>query len=257
VTTPAAAAPAPGGGSPRPGAVWTIVVAGGSGSRFGGEVPKQYRQLGDGRVLDHSLAAARAAGDGVVLVVGAGFADRPEPLADVVVVGGATRSDSVRAGLAALPDDGTVEVVLVHDGARPLASSALFERVVAAVRAGADGAVPAVPVSDTIKRIAGGVVVETPAREALVAVQTPQGFRFEALRSAHAGGGEATDDAALVEAAGGRVVVVPGEPANRKVTTPHDLATMAAAAGAGGAGGAAAGPDVPAAERVDRTAGTA
>jgi 2-C-methyl-D-erythritol 4-phosphate cytidylyltransferase len=216
----------------RSGAVWTIVVAGGSGSRFGGEIPKQYLRLGEGRVLDHSLAAARTVSDGVVLVVGASYRDRPEPLADVVVVGGATRSASVRAGLDAVPGDGRVEVVLVHDGARPLASPELFARVVAAVRAGADGAVPGVPVTDTVKVVdADRVVVDTPARDRLIAVQTPQGFRAEVLRAAHARGGDATDDAALVEAAGGRVVVVPGEPANRKVTTAHDLATMAAGLG--------------------------
>jgi 2-C-methyl-D-erythritol 4-phosphate cytidylyltransferase len=206
--------------------VWTIIVAGGSGSRFGGGVPKQYLRLGGARVLDHSLAAARTVSDGVVLVVGESFRDRPEPRADVVVTGGATRSASVRAGLAAVPDDGTVEVILVHDGARPLASPDLFARVVAAVRAGADGVVPAVPVTDTIKRVADHVVVETPGRDTLVAVQTPQGFRAAALRAAHAAGGDATDDAALVEAIGGRVVVVPGEATNRKVTTPHDLVTM-------------------------------
>jgi 2-C-methyl-D-erythritol 4-phosphate cytidylyltransferase len=213
------------------GTVWTVVVAGGSGSRFGGEVPKQYLKLGGGRVLDLALAAARAASDGVVLVVGESYRDDPEPLADAVVVGGGTRSASVRAGLAAVPDDGTVAVVLVHDGARPLASPALFERVVAAVRAGADGAVPGVAVADTVKRVADGVVVETPARSALVAVQTPQGFRPRVLRAAYAAGREGTDDAAVVEAAGGRVVVVAGEAANRKVTTPHDLAVMAAALG--------------------------
>jgi 2-C-methyl-D-erythritol 4-phosphate cytidylyltransferase len=208
--------------------VWTIVVAGGSGSRFGGEVPKQYRRLGEGRVLDHALAAARSVSAGVVLVVGESFRNEPEPGADRVVVGGATRSASVRAGLAAVPDDGTVTVVLVHDGARPLASPALFARVVAAVRAGADAVVPGIAVADTIKRVdPDGVVVETPPRQSLVAVQTPQGFRVDALRAAHAGGGDATDDAALVEAIGGRVVVVPGDPSNRKVTTAHDLVTAA------------------------------
>jgi 2-C-methyl-D-erythritol 4-phosphate cytidylyltransferase len=191
-------------------------------------VPKQYRHLGEARVLDHSLAAARSVSAGIVLVVGESFRDQREPLADRVVTGGRTRSDSVRAGLAAVPDDGTVDVILVHDGARPLASPDLFARVVEAVRDGADGVVPGVPVTDTIKRIEGDVVVETPARASLVAVQTPQGFRAGPLRAAHAGGGDATDDAALIEAAGGTVVVVPGETANRKVTTRHDLVTMAA-----------------------------
>ena len=205
------------------GPVWAVVVAAGGGQRFGG--PKQYERLGHQRVLDWSLGAARGAADGVVLVVSAGRESDPEPAADVVVPGGATRSESVRAGLAAVPAD--AGFVVVHDAARPAASAALFEAVVAAVRSGADGALPGVPVVDTIKRVREGVVLDTPARDELVAVQTPQEFRADALRAAHAGGGEATDDAALVEAAGGRVVVVPGEPDNLKLTTAADLARLA------------------------------
>jgi 2-C-methyl-D-erythritol 4-phosphate cytidylyltransferase len=128
----------------------------------------------------------------------------------------------VRAGLAAVPAGATV--IVVHDAARPLADRDLFERVIAAVRAGADGAVPGLPVPDTIKRVGpSGDVIETLDRPALRAVQTPQAFAADVLRRAHAGGGEATDDAALVEAAGGRVVVVDGDPANLKVTGPDDL----------------------------------
>ena len=207
------------------GPVWAVVVAAGTGERFGG--PKQYEALAGKRVLDWSLAAARAASDGVVLVVAPGREADPEPAADVVVAGGDTRSASVRNGLAAVPDD--AGVVVVHDAARPAASPALFAAVVAAIRAGADGALPGVPVVDTVKRVAGDVVVETLDRSTLVAVQTPQAFRAGALRAAHAAGGEATDDGALVEAAGGRVVVVPGEPANLKLTGPDDLARLAAA----------------------------
>jgi 2-C-methyl-D-erythritol 4-phosphate cytidylyltransferase len=140
------------------------------------------------------------------------------------VEGGATRSKSVRNGLAAVPDD--ADVIVVHDAARPAAGVALFRAVIDAVRAGADAAFPGVPVTDTIKRVDGDVVVETIDRAALVAVQTPQAFSAAALRAAHAGGGEATDDAALVEQAGGRVVVVPGHAANRKLTTPDDLAAL-------------------------------
>jgi 2-C-methyl-D-erythritol 2,4-cyclodiphosphate synthase len=146
------------------------------------------------------------------------------PGADVVVAGGASRSASVRAGLAAVPDD--VDVVVVHDGARPLASAGLLEAVVAAVRAGADAALPAVPVTDTVKRVgADGVVSATVERAGLVAVQTPQAFAAATLRRAHEGEPEATDDGALVEAIGGRVVVVPGETHNIKLTEPGDLAT--------------------------------
>jgi len=195
--------------------VWTIVVAGGSGTRFGG--PKQYETLGDKRVLDWSVAAARAASAGVVVVVPAVDAER-----EGGVAGGATRSDSVRAGLAHVPPDASV--VCVHDAARPFASAEVFQRVIAAITDGADAAIPGVPVVDTIKQIdADGTVVHTPLRAALSAVQTPQAFRATTLRAAHATGADATDDAALVEAAGGRVVVVAGDAANRKITDPDDL----------------------------------
>jgi 2-C-methyl-D-erythritol 4-phosphate cytidylyltransferase len=200
--------------------VWVIVVAAGSGARFG--APKQYAQLGDRRVLDWSLDAARAVADGVVLVVRDDH-ETPEEV-DVVVNGGATRSASVRAGLDAVPDDAAI--VVVHDAARPAASSALFRAVIDAVRAGADGALPGLAVVDTVKRVRDGRVVETLERAELVTVQTPQAFRASVLRAAHAGGGDATDDGALVEDAGGRVVVVPGDPDNVKVTAPGDLARV-------------------------------
>lgn len=195
--------------------VWTIVVAGGAGQRFGG--PKQYEWLGDRRVLDWCVVAAEAASDGVVVVVPAADATR-----EGVIAGGATRSDSVRAGLAAVPSNATI--ICVHDGARPFASSDLFATVIAAVIGGADAAVPGVPVSDTIKQVdSAGAVVDTPVRSELRAVQTPQAFRADALRRAHAGAATATDDAALVEADGGQVVVVAGEEHNRKITDPDDL----------------------------------
>ena len=199
---------------------WAIVVAGGSGTRFGR--PKQYATLGGRRVLDWALAGARAACQGVVLVVPPPDVGRlASSIADAVVGGGATRSDSVRAGLAAVPEG--VEVIVVHDAARPLASADLWLAVLAAVAAGADAAVPAVRVTDTIKRVAGSTVVETVDRSQLVAVQTPQAFRAGPLRAAHAHAGDATDDAGLIEAAGGRVVTVPGEPHNLKITDPADL----------------------------------
>ena len=199
--------------------VWTIVVAGGSGQRFGG--PKQYETLGAQRVLDWSVATARAASAGVVIVVPAADAAR-----EGGVAGGASRAQSVRAGLAHVPAEATV--VCVHDGARPFATPALYERVVAAVSAGADGAVPGVAVTDTIKQVtADGAVAHTPPRAELMAVQTPQAFRADVLRAVHAADDEpgtpATDDAAMVEAAGGRVIVVSGDPVNRKITDPDDL----------------------------------
>ena len=200
------------------GAVWVIVVAAGSGTRFGGA--KQYEQLADRRVLDWSLEAARSCADGVVLVVGDG-APTDEP-ADRVVIGGATRADSVRAGLAVVPEE--AEIVLVHDAARPLATPALFGSTVDAVRSGAEAVVPGVTPVDTIRSVAGGVV----DRDGLVAVQTPQGFLAAVLRRAHADGGDATDDAGLVEHIGGVVKVIAGESANRKITTPDDLVMAAA-----------------------------
>jgi 2-C-methyl-D-erythritol 4-phosphate cytidylyltransferase len=199
---------------------WAIVVAAGRGERFGG--PKLQTVLAGRRAVEWSVDAARAACDGVVLVVAAG--DDPGVEADRRVDGGATRSESVRAGLTAVPDD--ADVVVVHDAARPAARPALFHAVVAAVRAGADAAVPGVPVTDTIKRVDGDAVVATLDRSSLVAVQTPQAFGAAALRAAHADAGDATDDAALVERRGGRVVVVPGDASNRKLTSPDDVAAL-------------------------------
>jgi 2-C-methyl-D-erythritol 4-phosphate cytidylyltransferase len=127
----------------------------------------------------------------------------------------------VRRGLDAVPDD--CDIVVVHDGARPLASSELFESVIEAVLAGADAAIPGVSVTDTIKQIDDGCVVGTLDRDDLVAVQTPQAFRAAVLRRAHEGDPDATDDAALVESVGGTVMVVEGEATNLKITTRHDL----------------------------------
>jgi 2-C-methyl-D-erythritol 4-phosphate cytidylyltransferase len=198
---------------------WAIVVAAGGGSRFG--AVKQFADLGGVTVLDRSVGVARGACDGVVVVLPAG-ADWANREGVACTVGGATRSDSVRAGLALVPDD--ADVVVVHDAARPLASPQLFERVVCAVAGGADGAVPALPIADTVKRIAGDRVVETVPRDDLVGVQTPQAFRADVLRAVHRVGGTDTDDAALVEAAGGTVVTVEGERGNLKLTLAEDLA---------------------------------
>ncbi len=202
---------------------WAIVVAAGSGARFGGA--KQFHGIGPERIVDRAVATARRCCDGVVVVLPQGWTWDGPPV-EVAVPGGATRAQSVRAGLAAVPAD--VEIVLVHDAARPLAGDDLFAAVIAAVRDGADGAVPGVPVSDTIKRVEGDRVVATVPRDGLVTVQTPQGFRASALRAAHAGAAEGTDDAALVEAAGGTVVVVAGAASNVKVTGPDDLELVGA-----------------------------
>ena len=203
---------------------WAIVVAAGSGLRFG--QPKQYAELAGRRVVEWAVDAARASCQGVVLVAReADVGTLTVVGADTIVAGGETRSASVRAGLAAVP--GRADVIAVHDAARPLASADLWAAVLHAVGEGADAAVPAIAVSDTIKRVAGDTVIETLDRHQLVVVQTPQAFRADALRAAHAGEPDATDDAALVEAAGGRVVTVSGDRRNLKITEPADLGVAA------------------------------
>ena len=173
--------------------------------------------LGDRRVMDWSVAVARESSDGVVVVLPPDVA-----LEEGGIAGGATRSESVRNGLAAVPKNATI--ICVHDAARPFANEDDFARVIASVADGADGAVPAIPVADTIKVVDDtGQVTRTPPRGSLRAVQTPQAFRAEILRRAHAQRGEGTDDAALVETEGGRVVVVDGDVLNRKITTRDDL----------------------------------
>jgi 2-C-methyl-D-erythritol 4-phosphate cytidylyltransferase len=209
-----------------PVAVWGIVVGAGRGDRFGR--PKQFCTLAGERVVDHACVLLRAACDGVVVVLPSGVPWDGDP-GVAAVVGGATRAESVRRGLGAVPED--ADVVLVHDAARPLATPAICEAVIAAVHDGADASVPVIPVADTIKRVDGARVIETVDRADLVAVQTPQAFRGHALRAAHAGGDDATDDAALVEAMGGTVVVVPGDVRNIKITTPDDLLVAAALLG--------------------------
>lgn len=205
--------------------VWTIVVAGGSGQRFGGL--KQFSELGGRRMVDWAVETAALASAGVVVVVPAEQASDPTfvppPGTTIVVAGGSTRSESVRRGIAAVPSD--ADVICVHDAARPFATEVLFRAVIAAVSDGIDAAIPGVSVADTIKAVdASGHVVATPDRSSLRAVQTPQAFRADALRRAHAANPEATDDAAVVEANGGYVVVVQGETNNRKITGPDDLA---------------------------------
>ena len=205
--------------------VAAVVVAAGQGQRFGG--PKQFAVLNHDTVTAHSVRAARSVAERVVLVVPQNYQGNGEG-ADVVVVGGLTRAASVRAGLEQCGD---ADVIVVHDAARPMATSSLFSSVVDAVTAGADGAIPGIPISDTVKRIRPEgtlmVVDATVEREELVSVQTPQAFARDVLIRAHANGGDATDDAVLVEALGGRVVVVAGEVDNVKITVPGDLARAA------------------------------
>lgn len=210
-----------------------VVVAAGAGSRFGAGVPKAFVALRGRTLLAWSLEAACACPGvvSVVAVVPAAYVDaarheaRPYARPAVhVVTGGDERRDSVAAGLAAV--DPSVEVVLVHDAARALAPVALFAAVAEAVAAGQPAVVPGLPVVDTVKTVdAEGVVTGTPDRAALRAIQTPQGFRRELLVRAHAAPGRrgVTDDAALVEALGEPVLVVPGDRRAHKITTPDDL----------------------------------
>lgn len=206
--------------------IWSIVVAAGTGNRFGGE--KQF-ELIDGRpMIEWSVDVASQCSDGVVLVVSQHRAvEMSSFFSNVeVVAGGDTRAESVRAGLAAIPD--SAEVVVVHDAARPFATDDLFRRVIGAVlQEGVAGAVPGLPVVDTIKtfvsRPEGRVVDRSLDRSTLTAVQTPQAFRRDVLVQAHISGLDATDDAALVELVGGVVVLVDGEMQNQKVTYRDDL----------------------------------
>jgi 2-C-methyl-D-erythritol 4-phosphate cytidylyltransferase len=216
------------------GPVWAIVVAGGSGTRYG--KAKQYELIGTRPVVAWSIDAARSVADGIVVVLpesdveGANNQSPPLFGADIVVAGGATRSESVRAGLSAVPLEASA--VIVHDAARPGATPALFSSTLEALGNGVGGAIAAVQVSDTIKRVnADGEVLETLNRDELVAVQTPQAFLAATLRSAHASGSEATDDAGLLEKMGSRVVVVPGEITNRKITTAQDIAVLSVTLG--------------------------
>lgn len=203
-----------------------VIVAAGMGTRLGAGMPKALVDIGGDALIVHALRSVREVGrvSDVVVVVPGGHRGEFEPLCEgaVLVAGGAERTDSVAAGLAALSD--RTEVVLVHDAARAFAPPALFDAVIDAVLGGADAVVPGLPVVDTVKQVdAGGVVVGTPDRSSLRAVQTPQGFRRSALVRAHSRGGQATDDAALVESDGGHVVVVDGDPRALKVTVPADL----------------------------------
>ena len=196
------------------------MVAAGSGTRFG--KPKQFEPLGGATVLEHAITQALTVSEGVVVVLAPDQLSLQLPTGCISVEGGATRSESVRAGLDAVPE--TAEIICVHDAARPLASEDLFRRVIESVRGGADGAVPGIAVSDTIKEVDNfGVVTRTVPRARIVAVQTPQAFAAQKLRAAHASGEEGTDDAELVERAGGKIVVVNGEITARKITMPDDL----------------------------------
>jgi 2-C-methyl-D-erythritol 4-phosphate cytidylyltransferase len=212
---------------------WAILVAAGSGERLGAERPKAFVALGDRVLLAESLERLdmRDWIDAVVVAVPPDWEEAAIALAEeivaskvaAVVTGGATRADSVRAALEQVSDEALV--VIVHDAARPLVDDAVIERVIVPLGEGYDGVVPGLALADTVKRVERGVVAETVDRTGLVTIQTPQAFTATALRAAYAGDEAltATDCASLVEARGGRVRVVDGDPRLLKITTPADL----------------------------------
>ena len=213
-------------------ATWCIIVAAGSGSRLGGDRPKAFANLAGRPLLAESLERLDASDwiDAIVVAAPPGWEEPAILLAEelvaskvvAVVTGGATRAASVRTALDEVSDDAVV--VLVHDAARPLVEDAVVERLLGRIAEGVDGVVPVLPIEDTVKRVANGLVAETLDRDALVAVQTPQVFVADRLRAAYAGElGGATDCASLVERPGGRVAVVAGDRRLVKVTTPDDL----------------------------------
>ena len=215
--------------------VWAVLAAAGRGERLGSDRPKAFARLGGRPLLAESLERLDNSGwiDAIVIAAPPDWEEPSILVAEEIaatkvssaVTGGESRSESVRLALEEVPGDAAV--VLVHDAARPLLSEEVIERVLAPLSEGWDGVVPAVPLADTVKRVEGDRVVETLSRDDLVAVQTPQAFLADALRRAVAGDvSAATDCASLVEAQGGRVKVVEGDPRLVKVTDADDLALV-------------------------------
>ena len=204
-----------------------IIAAAGSGERFGAPIPKALIHLGDKTLLAHAIANIAPVVDQIVITAPAGYEAQIQQIAGegvTVVTGGATRSESVRIGLSAV--DGSADFVLVHDAARSLASTALAQSVIDALRAGEVAVIPGLPEVDTVKVVdADGYVISTPDRASLRKVQTPQGFAYSVLKAAHATPQDATDDAVLVADAGHQVRIIAGEERALKITTPSDLAT--------------------------------
>ncbi len=213
---------------------WAVLVAAGRGDRLGADRPKAFVRLGELPLLAESLRRLDDCEwiDGVVLVAPPEWEEPAILLAEELgvskvtacVTGGETRSESVRLGVAEVPDEAAV--ILVHDAARPVLPDDVIPRLLEALALGWDGAVPGLPVTDTVKRVQAGGVAETLVRDELVAVQTPQAFVASVLRAAIAG--EGSDCASLVEANGGRVAVVAGDERLLKVTTQADLDRVAA-----------------------------
>ena len=223
-------------GSGAAGATWALIAAAGSGERLGIDRPKAFAALGGRPLLAESLERLEACEvvDAIVVAAPPGWEEPAILLAEELaaskvvacVTGGDSRAASVAVALAEVPEDALV--IVVHDAARPLVDAAVVERVLEPLGRGFDGAVPGLPVADTLKRVHEGAVVETVERAGLVAAQTPQAFLAPVLRAAFAADDldKATDCAALVEARGGRVAIVEGDPRLLKVTTPADLALV-------------------------------
>lgn len=197
---------------------WAIVLAAGGGSRFGAR--KQFERLGELRLVDHAVATAAAVCEGVVVVLPHGVVWSGAPVA-AEVEGGASRAASVRAGLAVIP--ASVEIIVIHDAAHPLASRDVFVAVIEAVRGGSAGAVPCLPLTEALKVVVDGRLHTMTTGKNLVFAQMPHAFRADALRTAHADAENGVEDSAMVEAAGWRVVPVPGDPINVHVTVPEEL----------------------------------
>jgi 2-C-methyl-D-erythritol 4-phosphate cytidylyltransferase/2-C-methyl-D-erythritol 2,4-cyclodiphosphate synthase len=204
-----------------------IIAAAGSGERFGATLPKALITLGNRTLIEHAVAALTPIASEIVICAPAGDEKQIQELVGhdiTVVVGGATRSDSVRAGIAAL--SGKAKFVLVHDAARALATTELAQQVLASLEKGEVAVIPGLELIDTVKSIDGnGHVTSTPDRTTMRRVQTPQGFDLDVLKKAHATGADATDDGALVEAIGHKVLIIKGEERALKITTPTDLAS--------------------------------
>jgi 2-C-methyl-D-erythritol 4-phosphate cytidylyltransferase len=214
--------------------VWVVLAAAGRGERLGDERPKAFARLGDLPLVAESLRRLDESEwiDGIVVAAPPDWEEPCIVLAEeigagkvsAVVTGGETRAASVRAALADVPEEAAV--VLVHDAARPLVSDDVIGRVLAPLSQGYDGAVPVVPIADTVKRVRRGDIVETLDRDGLVVSQTPQAFLAGVLR--RAAEGEGTDCASLVESQGGRVKAVEGDPRLLKVTSQEDLELVSA-----------------------------
>jgi len=202
-----------------------IIPAGGSGERLGANMPKALVQLGGKTLIEHAVAQMAPIADQIVIAAPAGYEDQFRSLLGTevtIVTGGITRTESVKAALSVLSKD--LRYVLVHDAARPLASADLARRIIKELEAGADAVIPGLKVADTIKRVnIDGFVTKTPNRTKLRAIQTPQGFTYETLVTAHKSKSDATDDAGLVEELDIPVKVILGEERALKITTPEDF----------------------------------